>query len=188
MTLSYYTLITRIKYLPFRGDFYWRAKDNDLAFNKRFAGKPAGSVNKIGYRNITINGKTYSAARLAYFYMTRELIKLVDHKDRNPRNNRWSNLRKADARENVCNRTFKKKGIRGVTFIKNKWIATVYYQSKAIRLGSYDQYADAVLVRRIGAKYVYGLFSTQTVSFHEYSEHRVLIEKILRHIDTKIVW
>ena len=58
-----------------------------------------------GYRKITIDGKVYSAARLAWFYKTgRWPDPEIDHINRIRDDNRWENLREATRADNLANR------------------------------------------------------------------------------------
>jgi hypothetical protein len=74
--------------------------------NSRFAGTIAGHVNgKKGYSSITVGRDTYKTARLIWKWVTgEEPPREIDHKDRNPGNNRWTNLRESSPREQSYNR------------------------------------------------------------------------------------
>lgn len=68
-------------------------------------GIPLGSVNKKGYRRISVAGHAYAAHRLAWLYMTGEWpASEMDHINRLPDDNRWSNLRLASTIDNQANR------------------------------------------------------------------------------------
>ena len=57
-------------------------------------GKPTGSYDKDGYVILQINGKKYKAHRVAWLWMTGEWPEHeIDHKDGQPWNNVWLNLR-----------------------------------------------------------------------------------------------
>lgn len=108
-----------IHYDPASGAFTWLSrKDIGANINARIAGKPAGTVNADGYLVITINGQHYYAHRLAVFYMTgRFPRKVTDHRDLDPGNNRWINIRPASKGQNQANRgpnTNSQTGIKGV--------------------------------------------------------------------------
>ena len=55
------------------------------------------------YTYIKIYNKRYRAHRLAFLYMTGEIPKLVDHINRLPWDNTWTNLRATNHRENALN-------------------------------------------------------------------------------------
>lgn len=70
-----------------------------------------------------------------------------DHADRNPLNNRRSNLRLASVKENNRNRTVfqnNTSGIMGVSYeanrtSQNKWTARLYFEGKRYWLGAYEK-------------------------------------------------
>lgn len=68
------------------------------------AGSPAGGVNKEGYRYVMVDGKHYRASRIIWLYMKGEWPPVqVDHEDKNPRNDKWINLRIANGSQNKAN-------------------------------------------------------------------------------------
>lgn len=90
-----------LHYDPVLGEFYWRHP----APGRSVAG-PAGSVGGSGYRYICIDGKQYSAGRLAWFYMYGRWPQEIDHINRDPDDDRWENLREVSRRENNLNRGY----------------------------------------------------------------------------------
>ena len=121
-------------------------------------GSVAGTIQKNGYRYITIDKLPRKASRLAFLYMNGELPEHeVDHIDRNPLNDAWINLRSCDSSQNKINRRLRKdnsSGYKGVHFNKrkSKWVARVWKNSKEIVVGSFDNLEDAVNARTIAAK------------------------------------
>ena len=74
--------------------------------NSRLTGQVAGNVRSDGYRLIRIRSVAYYSSRLACLYMTGEWPKEeMDHIDRNPSNDQWSNLREATSSDNKYNQT-----------------------------------------------------------------------------------
>jgi len=111
-TLNYIRSI--LDYDPFEtGLFVWKEQ-----IGRRIrVGEVAGSYDKDGYIIIQIGGVKYKAHRLAYLYMTGEWPEEeIDHKDGNPANNVWSNLRDSTRVENIINsdRELGESGFRGV--------------------------------------------------------------------------
>jgi len=73
---------------------------------------------------------------------------VVDHRDRNPFDNRRDNLRLATYSQNSCNRpkrTNVSSRFLGVTLDRRcgRWEAQIYYRRKRIRLGRFDNESDA---------------------------------------------
>jgi hypothetical protein len=91
---------------------------------------------------------------------------IYDHKDRKPLNNRKSNLRIANKKENNRNRSITDKntsGFVGVNWNKNrqKWRARLKIEGKEVSLGYYINFDDAVKARLDGELKYYGEFAPQ---------------------------
>lgn len=82
---------------------------------------------------------------------------IIDHKDRDSRNNRWRNLREATKSQNNINSTVK----LGVTFdrARNKWQAYVKVRGKNRHLGRFDTKIEALTIRAKTARELYGEFA-----------------------------
>lgn len=97
-----------------------------------------------------------------------------DHVDRNPLNNRRSNLRLASTEENNRNRTLfqnNTSGITGVNFEpkRNGWRARLYVNSKRLELGVFKEKEDAIKARLVAEAKYYGEFAPQRHLFEEYN-------------------
>lgn len=118
------------------GLLIWRLRpEYNKTWNTRYAGKEGGSFDKNGYRQITINRKMYLVHRVIYFWMTAEWPEEIDHRNGNPSDNRWENLRPATHAENMQNmKKFKnnRSGFCGVAGNAGKW--QVYLGHKYIGL------------------------------------------------------
>ena len=84
-------------------------------------------------------------------------VLVVDHKDRNPANNVWDNLRQATVVENGRNRSpakSSKSGFVGVTWcaVRQKWRGV-------LTLGYFADINEAAKARDIAAKAVFGEFA-----------------------------
>lgn len=104
----------------------------------------SGWKHKDGYVYIHILGKTYSAHRLAWFFVTGEWPKKdIDHINGVKHDNRIENLRDVDKSINAQNEVRVRKnnptGLMGVWFRKdrNKWVASIRIHRKSIRLGAF---------------------------------------------------
>jgi hypothetical protein len=93
-------LTSVLHYTPETGEFLW-----NLPRPKIRVGQRAGYKKKnTGYIYIEIDGKSYSAHRLAWFYVTGTFPKKqIDHINRNRSDNRYENLREATNSQNKAN-------------------------------------------------------------------------------------
>jgi len=122
---------------------------------KGAAGRIAGSDYGKGYRYITVDNKDYRAGHLVWLWMTGKWADgEIDHIDRNPSNDAWSNLRVVTRSQNLTNRRVmsnNKLGVKGVNQGRSgKYFATVYVNRKAVRLGAFDNIGDAAAAVRMG--------------------------------------
>lgn len=119
-------------------------------------GGVAGSAVSSGHIKICIGGKQYYAHRLAWLYMEGYFPEIgIDHKDMDPSNNIFSNLRLASKQCNARNTGSMKNstsGIKGVTWDKKngKWKAQIAVNRKTKNLGRYKDFHDAVCARLAG--------------------------------------
>ena len=153
------------------GILRWKAcQAMSLAWNRRWSGKVAGaykmqngSHKKAGVM-IKHNGRTLSAHRIIW-----EMIKgsipegfEIDHIDRDPWNNRVSNLRLATPSQNGCNKTMQSNnttGYKGVSRFNHKWYrATISFNKKQRTIGYYDTPEKAYEAYCMAAKELHGEF------------------------------
>ena len=81
-----------LTYAPATGIFRWKIS----ASTRAPVGTIAGSRNGRGYRQIRIDGRPYSASRLAWLYMTGKWPNSeISYINGKPSDTRWANLRKA---------------------------------------------------------------------------------------------
>jgi hypothetical protein len=144
------------------GEFRWRQRVRPSIR----PGDVAGALDNQGYRKITINGQQYAAHRLAWFYMRGNWCSLViDHRDGNPSNNRWGNLRRATKSQNNANRPLQRNnasGLKGVSQDEGRWRARIYKNGRGRHLGSFptSQAAHAAYVK--AARKLFGEFARTT--------------------------
>jgi hypothetical protein len=127
-------IFTRIKYRCARGK----------------AGSVAGYKNAQGYVLFMVDRHMYMAHRLAWLYMTGDHpTGLIDHKDGNKSNNRFSNLRPADRTLNAQNkqkaRADSKSGLAGAYYDARwgKWFSNITYGGKRRGLGMFATAQEA---------------------------------------------
>jgi hypothetical protein len=105
-------------------------------------GTEAGTIDKDGYRLITINKQIYRAHRLAWFLSNGSWpVGVIDHINGNRLDNRIGNLRDVHPSVNQENRRTPQKnntsGFLGVRPHRNKWQALVSTGGKSIVIGTF---------------------------------------------------
>lgn len=115
----------------------------------------AGCQRNTKYRIVTIDGKQYQEPRIIWFWMTGEDPGNhdIDHKDRNPSNNRWKNLRLASGGQNHINTT-KTKGYRKC---KYGWEVYIGTNPRIVRYAPNEEAAKKI--RKQLEKELYGEFA-----------------------------
>jgi hypothetical protein len=155
-------LLEVLEYDPETGEWRWR-----VARRGHREGAVAGFIHEDGYRQIMIDGRNYVSSRLAVFYTTGEWpTDQVDHKDRDPSNDRWLNLRPATQSQNNAN-TIRPRRVhpelpRGVYPNRGRFRAMVKHQRKTIQLGTYDTLEEARAAYRKAAIALHGEFALST--------------------------
>ena len=133
-----------LHYDPETGVFTYRVKRGICQ-----PGDVAGSEMKRGNHGMGIDYRRYSSHRLAWLYMTGEWPdKEIDHRDGDPLNNRWENLRLATSAQNKQNQRNPKgnntSGFLGVFLHGHakdgspKWRARIQLDGKGTHLGLFD--------------------------------------------------
>ncbi len=140
-------------------------------WNGRNAGKEAGCVvksnmaNGLFYRQVRLDGVLYLAQRLIWLIVTGAWpIDRVDHFDRNGINNKWNNLREANAISNQGNRGLRKdnpSGYKGVRRHRGgqKWTARITENYKSIHLGTHLSAESAARAYDAAARKHFGAFA-----------------------------
>jgi hypothetical protein len=128
-------LLENLRYEPDTGLFWWVK-----ASNGRKLSRPAGANRYNGKGapiaiDIYAQGRACRAHRLAWLFVTGDDpgALTVDHIDRNPLNNRFTNLRLADYRLQLRNRNnFGASAYKGVCFVPSsgKWLARGWENGK----------------------------------------------------------
>jgi hypothetical protein len=141
------------------GDFRWLKR-------VRRATQPgdiAGGLNKEGYLKITIKGRQYPAHHLAWLYMKGKWCSLmIDHRDLNPSNNCWANLRVASRSQNNANRRRHRTnacGLKGVSRYRQGWRATIRKDGRIRHLGIFPTPHAAHAAYAKAARKLFGEFA-----------------------------
>ena len=110
-----------------------------------------------GYVQISVASRQYYAHRLAWFYVTGNWPKLIDHINGITSDNRFSNLRECSMSENMQNlksvgSRINKSGHIGVFQIDGKWHSSIRYMQngkrKKVRMGPYSTKKEAIAAYR----------------------------------------
>jgi hypothetical protein len=146
-----------LDYNPETGIFIWKVRDRRWfkrdrswkQWNDKYAGTVAGSLNKNGYRAITLDYKAYYAHRLAWLYIYGVWPENeIDHINHIKDDNRINNLREATRSQNEMNGSRLKWGVsqyRGVSWSieKNKWRSYIKVNGTFHHLGYFTVEEDA---------------------------------------------
>ena len=145
-----------LDYNPRTGVFTWR--DNQIGPIK--AGMRAGTIDKLGYCYIKIAQKSYPASGLAFLWMDGQRPREVDHINRNPRDNRWKNLRIATRSQQMGNsrgRTILPKGVHKLT--NGRFRAGLHINDRFIYLGNFSTPEEASAAYMKAAQKYFGEFA-----------------------------
>lgn len=129
-----------LTYAPETGIFRWRVKRS--AGVK--AGDVAGGVNGCGYVQISIDGKLYTAHRLALMTVSGEWPSEpeIDHRNGDRTDNRISNLRpgtKSDNQQNIrAAKSNSKTGLLGVSTVPRGFVANINVDGAKRYLGFFQ--------------------------------------------------
>ena len=125
------------------GLFTWR-----IHAGNRLANSAAGSLCKRGYLDVSVDGKSYRAHRLAWLYVHGNFpVGVIDHINGNRSDNRITNLRDVTNTRNLL--SFRKtnhnnsSGFIGVNKNHNGWRAEIKVNYKNINLGTYPTKEEA---------------------------------------------
>ena len=138
-----------LRYDARKGQMFWRVNRGRARIGMR-AGRACGS----GYRYIQIDGVNYLEHRLVWLHVKgRWPRRRLDHRDVNPLNNRFGNLRNANLSQNNANshlRSDNSSGSKGVYWSKShsKWQVQIQIRRRKIFLGRFSSR------RRAGTVYI----------------------------------
>jgi hypothetical protein len=160
MILEQHELNEIFRYDAETGKLFWRQRLS----NRIQIGDEAGRVNK-GYRRVrlfTVEYNVHLLIWIMHFGQPPEGV-IIDHKDRNPLNNRIDNLRLATYQQNSFNvpssagATSKYKGVHWMK-LQNKWAASIQFADKQYHIGTFDCEKEAAKAYQELAKELHGEF------------------------------
>ena len=150
-----------LNYDPQTGHLTWKVRTS----RRVQVGKIAGCKSSDGRVLVGICGKLYKAHRVAWAIMTGVWpTNQIDHKNQDPSDNRWDNLREATKAQNMRNITHiasNTSGIKGVGWSKasQKWRAYIAVDKTYYHLGVFEDIEDAKRARREAERRFYGEFA-----------------------------
>lgn len=130
----------------------------------RNIGDIAGTKHWDGYLVFSVDGQTYYAHRLAWFYATGEIPPEVDHINGKRDDNRLCNLRPVTFSQNSQNSKLNganSSGHKGVHWHKGtkKWRAVIWVKRKPKHLGLFTDVKEAAAAYAKAAKKYFGEFA-----------------------------
>jgi hypothetical protein len=148
------------------GILTWRPRSGNPAWNTRWAGKQAGSLDRsTGYLRLDIDGRHYYAHRIVFLHVKGWLPKQdLDHKDGNRQNCAIGNLRPASVSQNGANtksgRQRKRPGPRGCwQEPSGRWQVTTNANGKKVWIGRFATEEAAARAYRDATDALHGEFA-----------------------------
>lgn len=149
-----------------RPPHHFKRRQDWKTWNTRQFGKIAGcdDMGGPGYKLVRISGKIYRASRLIWKLITGNgPTEDIDHRNGNPSDDRWFNLRDATHQQNQQNRRKLRTGkakLKGAIWDKarSKWMATARMGDYTARLGRFDNEQDAHKAYVLASKALHGEF------------------------------
>ena len=128
------------------------------------AGSLCGTPKATGGFMASADGQFYVLHRLIWVYMTGEDPGgYLDHKNGDPSDNRWSNLRQCTQSQNNCNKKVQsnnRTGLKGVHRMKNgRFRSRVNLRGKYYDLGCFATAAEAKAAYDAASKVIHGDFA-----------------------------
>jgi hypothetical protein len=161
-----------LTYNPGTGEIVWRARPQDhfkasgkitaqtrcKQWNNRHAGTRAfATPNRDGYLVGHFRAKLLYAHRVAFALTNGYWPELVDHKNGDPADNRWKNLRETDKRGNAMNCYTTKDNALARTGVRTApngigFVASIKNNGKHCYLGKYATFDEAKAARKAAEK------------------------------------
>lgn len=162
--ITHERLLELVTYQPDTGKFFWNVATTSHARKINPGDEAYGTLNKSGHIVIGLDRRPYLAHRVAWFYVRGVWPSLLDHKNRDPRDNRIANLREATKSQNAINGGPPRNntsGFRGVSLRcdRKKWCAHIWVRGARLNLGSFDTKEAAALAYQVAAEHHFGEFA-----------------------------
>lgn len=145
--LTHERLLELLHYEPESGVFTWRIAPRYRIYVGERAGNENRSRPEQPYRQIMLAGKNYRTGRLAWLYMTGAWPeKEIDHRNGNPLDDAWTNLRLATSTQNKANQKLRcdnKTGFKGVHRRRQRFYARANIGGKYRHLGMFSTAEEA---------------------------------------------
>lgn len=157
--ISHKEVLANFRYDSRAGILYWRRSGKGR--------KPSllAGYSCRGYLTVRFEKRSYMGHRLMWFMKTEQWPEYdIDHKDGDPSNNRWSNLRKATRTQNSHNsrlRSNNTSGFKGVFWHREckGWASTIMVKRKRKWLGAHKTPYLAHLAYRKAARKYFGEYA-----------------------------
>jgi hypothetical protein len=155
---------------PEAGTLTWKARPREhfsslrghMTWNARYSGKVAGFAMPAGYRVVSVDSRHYQAHRVIWEMMIGPIPDgmLIDHRDKDPRNNNIRNLRLATRTENNRNCGAKRIGLKGATPLPSGlYRSQIMKDRKNIYLGEFPTEEEAHAAYCRASRDLHGEFS-----------------------------
>jgi HNH endonuclease len=151
------------------GDLRWRARPRRHFANEqgwvrfqRFVGTVAGCRVETAGIAVRINNRLFKASRVIWKMQTgRDPKHEVDHRNLDPYDNRWDNLRDATRVQNGQNRSRRRNHDlpKGVQRCRGKYQTAIYLKRRRVFLGVFNTITEAKAAYDTAARQHYGEFA-----------------------------
>lgn len=144
--ISHEKLLTMLSYTPETGEFRWRESAPNFGRRKDVVGR----VDTHGRRYINLERQSYSAHRLAWFYVTKQWSKgAIVPKNGDHLDTRFDNLAELSHQDMAKRRKPRENASSGETGVswdsrRYRWVAYIKINYKRIHLGYFKLKEDAV--------------------------------------------